>query len=464
MRQPFALTLAGETVYVLTHAHDVAEVNKNVEQLTYNEYITDMMQAFGATSKGAKKMWEPGCSVKAEDLKTPKDAQKPLVLLVEEQIRRQLLPGPLRDDLQAVLLQTICDSVNWENMAPKVVLSQSATDRKVSLLELTRGALLAGATRSFFGPALQELEPNMFSSFFAFDDLSWKLTYRVPRPFSNDMHAAKDVAQGALTKYFKMPIERRPGACWLVRTMEAEMKGQGIQESDIAAFVMMMYWVYVRSVLGKRHELIFTSINANAWKLCFWIFSHLLHNPELLHTVKAEVAIAMSETDLTPNQRAQRLEDTCPQLMAVFAEILRLVTSSVSVRNVVQPVTIGGKRLQKGSRLIIPYRQLLMDDRAFGADAADFDASRFLHSPGLHKHPSYRPYGSGTTYCPGRAIAKAEVLTTIALTLTRFDVARVGARDGGRPFPRLEEKRPCIGIMSPVDGDDVILRIRQTGA
>ena len=57
------------------------------------------------------------------------------------------------------------------------------------------------------------------------------------------MNAAKKTGIDALREYFMLPKEERKGEAWLVRNLEAEMRNVGIEEPDIAAFVMMIYWV-----------------------------------------------------------------------------------------------------------------------------------------------------------------------------------------------------------------------------
>ena len=99
------------------------------------------------------------------------------------------------------------------------------------------------ATRAFFGDRLLELEPELLQSFFDFDDNSWKLTYKLPGFLSKEVTAAKQKGIDALTRYFQLAKEERPGEAWLVRTLEAEMRHVGIQEPDIAAFIMIFYWV-----------------------------------------------------------------------------------------------------------------------------------------------------------------------------------------------------------------------------
>lgn len=57
------------------------------------------------------------------------------------------------------------------------------------------------------------------------------------------MYAAKKAIVDTLTQHFQQAKEERPGAAWLIRNLEAEMKNVGIGEPDIATFVTMIYWV-----------------------------------------------------------------------------------------------------------------------------------------------------------------------------------------------------------------------------
>ena len=219
------------------------EVYRNTEQLTFDDYITDMMVSFGATPYAIGKMWEPS-SQKLNRVGGNWPPNKPLAHIAETIIRQQLQPGQRLDKLQHVFLSSVHSSMTWDKMTSKVILPTPWTNsRTVSLLEWTREALLEGATTSFFGPKLREIEPDLFDSFFSFDDCSWKLTYKIPAPWSNDMKAAKAIGQNALTRYFEMSTSQRPGACWLVEALEIEMKAVGIQAPDIAAYLTMIYWV-----------------------------------------------------------------------------------------------------------------------------------------------------------------------------------------------------------------------------
>ena len=243
-REPFTLFLAGERIYVMTAAEDVHAVNINTEQLTFDGYVKDMMNAFGATNSAIVKMFEnPPNHIQHLPGLQPNPSCKPLAHMAEAMIRAQLHPGKHLDDLQGIFLNNIHKTMTWQSMPQKIVWSSLPGSRKVSLLEWTRDALLGGATTAFFGPTLLELEPCLFDSFFTFDDKSWKLTYKIPQPWSNDMRAAKNKAQNALTAYFNLPKHKRTGECWLVRSLEAELRARQIESPDIAAYFMMIFWV-----------------------------------------------------------------------------------------------------------------------------------------------------------------------------------------------------------------------------
>ena len=111
-----------------------------------------------------------------------------------------------------------------------------------------------------------------------------------------------------------------------------------------------------------------------------------------------------------------------------------------------------------------PFRQFHFDPAIYGDDVEKFVPERFMRDEVLVKGKGYRPFGGGTTYCPGRFVAKQEVFCFVATVLQRFDVklASQGVIKGGeQAFPRLDRKKPSLGVMDPVKGDDVILRVRE---
>lgn len=206
------------------------------------------------------------------------------------------------------------------------------------------------------------------------------------------------------------------------------------------------------------------SINGNAYKLCFWILAYTLHDKSLLASIRDEIVPVVNE-GLTGLE--YRLEH-CTLLDSVYNETLRLTASSSSVRTVLSTTEVGGKQLRRGTKVLIPYRQLHFDEDVWGINAKSFDPERFLRDKDLARNSSFRPFGGGTTYCPGRFLAKREVMTFVALLIHRFDITLAGTpalpasedKTAKPAFPRLEKQKPCLGIMGPAKGHDVCLRVR----
>ena len=189
--------------------------------------------------------------------------------------------------------------------------------------------------------------------------------------------------------------------------------------------------------------------------------AYLVNDPELLRDVRAEVEPAVSQGLLGLETRL----DDCPQLVAVYHEVLRYHTASASVRSVAAPTDLGGLTLDVGAKVLMPYRQLHFDESVFGPNVDEFDASRFLANKVLSKDPSFRPFGGGTTYCAGRHVARRELLTFAALMVCRYDIeiSSTISREAQGEFPQCDFRKPSLGVLPPLAGDDMILKLRKIG-
>lgn len=197
--------------------------------------------------------------------------------------------------------------------------------------------------------------------------------------------------------------------------------------------------------------------------MTFWILAYLVHDPELLESIRAEITPGVIND--TPN--VSYLVDNCPRLDAVWLEVLRLETSSSLMRYVTKATVIGGKTLEKGNNVMVPYRLLHFEQDVWGKDASQFDPERFLRRRNLSRSTSFEPFGGGRNLCPGRFLAKQVVFTFVALSLSRFNISLDGAGLGhnslderAQPFPRAELSRPGLSTLSPVAEDRLLLRLK----
>ena len=179
--------------------------------------------------------------------------------------------------------------------------------------------------------------------------------------------------------------------------------------------------------------------------------------------MKAETEAAWSNGDLD----VKYLCSHSPNLDAIFCEALRLNGGAMVSRKVLAPTEIGGKCLEVGNSVIIPSRQLHTNTDVWGSDVKEFDAFRFAKKRSLTRHSSFRPFGGGVTYCPGRVLAKEEVFGFVAIILHRFNVKLAqldGLENNKQKFPRLDESKPALGITGPVEDMDVIVDISLAGS
>lgn len=61
--------------------------------------------------------------------------------------------------------------------------------------------------------------------------------------------------------------------------------------------------------------------------------------------------------------------------------------------------------------------------------------------------------------CSGRFVARTQVLALAAVALTRSDWEVVNMEGG---VPRLDLTKPTLGVMDPVEGEDVLLCSRSS--
>lgn len=194
------------------------------------------------------------------------------------------------------------------------------------------------------------------------------------------------------------------------------------------------------------------------------MLAYLLFDQSLLASVKKETEGTFKDGSID----IKNLLERCPLLESIFHEVLRLVNGALSVRKVIAPTQIGGKTLRPGNKLLFPFRQLHFNEQVWGANPARFEPERFLKKKSLASHISYRPFGGGVSQCPGRYMAKTEVMGFIAFLLHRFHVElstfpELGLSGNPQKFPKLDGSKPSTGITGPVDHMDVFIEVTEAG-
>ena len=140
-----------------------------------------------------------------------------------------------------------------------------------------------------------------------------------------------------------------------------------------------------------------------------------------------------------------------------FHECLRLKAGAMMGRKVLAATRIGNKMLKTGGTVLIPSRQLHSNANVWGSDHQEFSEARFAENEDLLKHSSYRPFGGGVSLCPGRKIAKEQVLALVAILIHRFDIEL--DQNMLQQFPRPDVSTPALGVTGPATGMDVFVKL-----
>jgi hypothetical protein len=249
----------GEQLCIVTSAQDVLEIYRNPGAFSIHEFIKHVVTCFGATPLTIDRMWHTT---------TPSPPHKPVEEMLHDMYKVQLHPGEKLDELQTLLLRRVDDALHWDKLATgPAVLSSSksssptvegkpatataaaaaaagpATAVEISLLQWCRHIMHDTTTRTLFGDALFNIDPQLRETFAAFDTNLWKLFYRFPRWAARDTYEARDKLVAALTRYFRLPLEQRPGAAWIVHVRERTFRSLGMDEEQIAVQLLIDYFV-----------------------------------------------------------------------------------------------------------------------------------------------------------------------------------------------------------------------------
>ncbi|KAI0506259.1 putative cytochrome p450 [Xylaria bambusicola] len=438
---PFALTAFGNTFYVVTNAKHSAELYRNMESLSFDEFVQALMRTNGSDEKTIQTVFSP---LPKEKPGFPNPDGLSLGSLSAKMHTLQRHPGAN----MLVLQQKGCDWINahlnLETLGKECAYSASRSSMhiQVPLYEWTSDYFVRLGQHVYFGDPLDRVDPGYPAAFIVFDEVIWKMLYQYPAILCRDMTAPRDQMIRALTAYFKIPkAERVDHAAWIINAMEDEMRGAGMDDRNIAIMIFHLYF----------------AINTNARKTSFWMLTHMMRRPHYLAAFRAETAPAFHGDVLVDLNHIQDPEK-CPQVDAMWNETLRLAGWAASVRRVTCDTVLGGKRLRKGNRVMVPHRLLHFDEKIFGDDTAVWKPERWIDTEAGRKLPnsqSWRPFGGGKTKCSGRFLAKYFVTAFVATMLRRFDIEAVG----DPPMPEADVGRPVLGIISVKEGQDYHVRI-----
>ncbi|ORY10363.1 cytochrome P450 [Clohesyomyces aquaticus] len=433
----YAIQVFRKKLYIITSPQDVAIAFRDNDALHFDGHLNELLCNWGFEGEALRLSWhipQPGdrCYIPGNTL-NPRHLS--LNRFTEEVYREQLLPGPKMDVMYKVFADALFTTLQWSALDFCTVGFQGKS-KLLSLRSLCRHTMVDATTRSMFGSHLHQINPNVVGNMMNFNDHAWMVFFMYPDVFGSPVTEPRKQLMDTLKTFISMPEHMRSEQSWSIETILQWQEIVGIDLHSRASIILMIFW----------------AANSNEYNISFWVMAHLLHKPELFKLVYDETEAAWHDEELD----IKSLCTNAHNLNAIFAEALRLNGGAMVSRVVRKPITLGRKTLQPGHSALIPARQLHMNEKVWGDDVAEFDPMRFQNKKNLLRHSSYRPFGGGCTYCPGRVLAKEEVFSFIAILFHRYDIklADVG---GKQEFPKLDDSTPALGITGPVSTMDVIV-------
>lgn len=368
----------------------------------------------------------------------------------------------------------------------------------VSLVRFCRQNVATWALKAMLGSTFFQVNPGLLDAFWKFDSSIFELTMGLPRWLTPTAYKAQDRYYGMIQRYLDLKDDNptaeqdttdiRAGA--IVPELVGWTRESKFEEGAAAGSIAMLTFACVKRThhikLCYNFELTMLSrLISNTIPTCMWIILEIIKDLDLFKAVREEVNAACTIDASTSKVTLHADKVTrLPLLQSIFTEVLRLHVNFNLMRSVNEPVQFDGIILPKGSLVQAPMKVAHFDNDVWGRPehpASEFWAERHIEIKDgkrifrMAGRPSaYFPFGKcipagyegselsflriggGAQICPGRHLAKQEILTLLATLVLKYDIELLAYTNlDGSPSRRTakdDAKFSGLGAM-PLDRD-----------
>ncbi|KAF2878467.1 cytochrome P450 [Massariosphaeria phaeospora] len=417
-RNIFSIVILGKSFHILTNPRHVAIVHSKPTTFEFTGILKDALIALGASKEAARVLWSP---------KSVKDVLRKGVIPSSHDLQIRQTSGK---DLKT-LSHYICGFLKERTSPEAITLAHNTQSgvESLSIMEWARENIIFAMQDAYFGPQLHKIDPTLPRAMIEFSDLAWQAWYQVPWFLRRKQLSLCKRMLSSYQRYLDLPTNERKATAWFTGAFEKSFQEVLTNHTDKAALMMFFHW----------------GIGMNPADATGWLVAHITFDTSLTEIIREETAPAFKDNG---SLDTFYLATSCPTLLSVWYEVLRLYTSVTTMRNVTEETNIGDIHFDKGDKLMFSARQLALDETVFSKNAAEFDAMRFLKNPELQYSESLRPFGGGKTICPGRTLAMHVAMALVAILLRRYNITPAFPQEFPQPF----EGDPSIGVMRTKDG------------
>lgn len=435
----FTLPVPGSRLYIVTEPALAATIQRASKTLSFSPIIADII-------KRVLGLDDEAVAVVRQNLDPEPGDPRGLLADVHDMVYQSLGPGSYLNELSVDAVRELITQLN-KNVASlrQDVPSSQAHD----LLLWIRHFVTIGTADYLFGPENPlKRSPELEDDFWAFDHGLGGLMMGVfPSVTASRAYKGRERVVAAFLTYYR--DGRQEQASKIVRDRHRIERSYNMSDDMVS-----------RSALS----FLFAGV-VNTTTTTFWVVLRLFADPDLLATVRAEIEHSLAQAREIHGQdhlSIALIQESCPMLVAVYRECLRLGSENSSVRLVKEDMVLNNKYyLKKGGVVQIAGGAIHADKAIWGDDVAEFNPKRFLNGPkgsGASFHPAaFRGFGGGKTLCPGRHFANNEILCFAALIVRSFEIT---APDGGRlKVPEKNDLVMPVHILEPKSSDCPAVKI-----
>lgn len=344
-----------------------------------------------------------------------------------------LAPGESLNKLSRRMIECVGSSLEK--------LAADGKGSRIGLLEWVRHEVTLASTESIYGPQNPLADPEVARAFWDIEgNMNMLLVGVLPKLIARKGWYGREKVAAAILKFYQTGGMENTSA--LTRARFDACRNNGVSLSDTAQ-------LEAASVLA---------IASNTTPSTFWLMFYVFSNPQLLQDLREEITPIIATTDDENGAPIRSLDiallkTKCPLLVSTFQETLRHRAFGATTRLVLEDTLLNDRYLlKKGGVLQMPSYSIHTDPKIWGPTVNDFDPRRFLkkQQPG-----SFRGFGGGSTLCPGRHFAMAEIFSVVAMMLLRFDVSPVS---GKWVMPSQDESNITASIVPP--STDIAVDVR----
>ena len=237
---------------IIRDPRDVASVWKDTKALTFDYFMQNAFRGIGVPKASYEMMFQKnparlyhGTEEADPFFVSENPSAKRYIDIQEDWIKEQLQPGERMNQVQILFLGHINETLRWDMISPRLVISADSAERTVSLYNWCRYTLVDAGSKAFLGLEILDLDPDFVQHYIDWEDTSWKVAHQHPNILSRDMHRTRKILVDVFTEYYALHPDQRPGLSWLFDRMQSEQQKLGLKLRDAAAISVIMLWGYV---------------------------------------------------------------------------------------------------------------------------------------------------------------------------------------------------------------------------